>query len=612
MSPSLPDQNHKSSVSMAESDKSKANVSFLSDVEAADHRDSSPSVPFLYGLWFCIALALPSLLWVLRDKGIWWWDQSSYGSATVNLWTSLSNLASGGVFNFLPGVSDYFNTFLDSVGLSKAPGIALVGQFFVPLGQAFGNVDVALLFSIVLESFLVLLLVFEIGRKLSPGAGMSNRALPFLGCLGIASLPLFFNLSRSYLVEMLQALSVVYFYWLLVTFEQRKIDENAGHLMIAAAIGLFAKVSTPLYCVVPGFLILLKLLQSGLSQILPEGRKAFLLWCLGVLSVLSVATWYGYNWQHVAALAHGTSIGQIAELYGQKGTLVEKLFIWLDILHIHMVMPLLKPVFFYLSPLFIGAPIAFCLYKISKSEKSRRFSPPLSIGLVASVQAVIVMAVLMTSIAEDPRYAFGVLPSLVVAFMAFASYIKSYIYFVPFLLLFGAQFVVLNLESFGYLSDWPMRSNVVEVIQDETLEEEEIERLSSLAKPYFDKGYMIILGVSYHWLNVNTGTYTAKKLNLGDVTNGTNESAGQDRWSGRGVQFRSWTLSNELDEILDVIRKGVIPKYIFISLEPSKLSGQSDAPFANKFNKEVLSLVTGKGTKLKFDSKLGIVVYKVE
>ena len=123
---------------------------------------------------------------------------------------------------------------------------------------------------------------------------------------------------------------------------------------------------------------------------------------------------------------------------------------------------------------------------------------------------------------------------------------------------------------------------------------------------------MIILGVSYHWLNVNTGTYTAKKLNLGDVTRGTNESAGQERWIGRGVQFRSWTLSNELEEILDVIRQGVIPKYIFISLEPSKLSGQSDAPFANKFNKEVLSVVSGKGTKLKFDSKLGIVVYRVD
>ena len=570
---------------------SLANAPEKNDIVSGDtvKTEESSANSFAGGLIFCLLLALPSFLWITLDNGIWWWDQSSYGSATVRLWSSLVGAS---------GTSDYFNVFLDSVGFSKAPGIALVGQFFVPLGQAIGSIDLALLASIVLESFLVLLMVFEIGRRLKP----QNRFLPFVGCLALASTPLFYNLSRNYLVEMLQLFSVTYFYWLLVSFDRRERSENAGHLMIATSMALFAKVSTPLYCVVPGAVVLFRLLKGGFNAIFPESNKSFALWGLGVFSLAFTGIWYGYNYQHVAHLAHGTSIGQIAELYGQKAPVLEKLRIWLDILHVHLVMPLFKP----FSPwLFLGAPLVYCLFKAFEKDRlflKRVFIENSCLGLVAIAQALIVVTVLVTSIAEDPRYAFGLFPSLVVVLLSFSSQIRSSIFAGACLLLFGAQFMFLNLESFGYFADSEKKSNVVEVIQDEKLEKKELRRLSELLSPYQESGYTIILGVSYHWLNVNTANYTSEK----------NVLARGGKADLKPVKFRSWTLANNSKEVLGVLRGGVIPKYVFVTLESERLSEETDAPFANKINKQALNLVKKRGQKLRHDSDLGIVAYKVE
>ena len=34
-------------------------------------------------------LLLPSVVWILSDRHLWWWDQSAYGSVTLDLWNTL-------------------------------------------------------------------------------------------------------------------------------------------------------------------------------------------------------------------------------------------------------------------------------------------------------------------------------------------------------------------------------------------------------------------------------------------------------------------------------------------------------------------------------------------
>ena len=91
----------------------------------------------------------------------------------------------------------------------KPPGIVWIGQFFVPLKAIFGSVEAALLFSIVLTQFVLLILIFRIGEELSP----HSRSVAAAGVVLAAGAQLFVGLTHQFFVEPLQAVAVA---WILL------------------------------------------------------------------------------------------------------------------------------------------------------------------------------------------------------------------------------------------------------------------------------------------------------------------------------------------------------------------------------------------------------------
>src|SRR5437588_5580836 len=105
-----------------------------------------------------VLLLLPGVYWVLKDKTVWPYDQAWYGEVSVDLWYLLTHH---------PG--EWASHMLSAFG-TKAPGVAWLGQFFVPLGQAAGSIEFGLMLSILAAHFGTLLLMYRIGLALSSGS----------------------------------------------------------------------------------------------------------------------------------------------------------------------------------------------------------------------------------------------------------------------------------------------------------------------------------------------------------------------------------------------------------------------------------------------------------
>ena len=113
------------------------------------------------------ALLTPSFIWTSRDHSVWPWDQAWYGEVSVDLWFWLGH-----------SLVRWWGEMIKGLYL-KPPGIVWLGQFFVPFRGMFGSVEAALLFSILLTQFVVLVLLFKIGRRMAP----QSRLIPVVGVL---------------------------------------------------------------------------------------------------------------------------------------------------------------------------------------------------------------------------------------------------------------------------------------------------------------------------------------------------------------------------------------------------------------------------------------------
>jgi 4-amino-4-deoxy-L-arabinose transferase-like glycosyltransferase len=110
---------------------------------------------------------------------------------------------------------------------TKAPGVAWIGQFFVPIGQLFNSIEFGLLLFIIITQIATLILTYRIGRELCFG----HRLIPLAGCVFIASTPLFVDLSHQYFTEPFQLFAVTYFFWISVKAPELGVWEILSHLL---------------------------------------------------------------------------------------------------------------------------------------------------------------------------------------------------------------------------------------------------------------------------------------------------------------------------------------------------------------------------------------------
>jgi hypothetical protein len=266
-------------------------------------------LPFI----FALLLLLPSLLWVFRDRSVWPWDQAWYGEVTLDLYYLLRTDPSGWLYLMVHAFG------------AKAPGIAWLGQFFAPLGRLIGHREPALLLSVLLCQAATLLVTFRIGRILAP----ETPEIAIAGTAFLAAAPLFVAMSHQYVVEPMQAFAISLVF--LAAAEAPRIPRLAviALLITAAAIGMAAKVSTPLYALLPGLLALSRIVRAESGMMPSRKWYAHIALALSVGLLALTAAWYLQNFTPMLRHVVQTSSGDVALDYGHPDIFLHKLDYWI-------------------------------------------------------------------------------------------------------------------------------------------------------------------------------------------------------------------------------------------------------------------------------------------
>lgn len=270
---------------------------------------------WILGFVIATALVSPAAVWIALDRSPFGGDQSEYATRTLILFRAL-----------ITSPSQWAALMVTGEGF-RPPGIAWVGQFFVPLGYLIGSIDRGLLCSILAVQFISLILLFRLIWEISDGSALCAT----LGCLVVAAAPLFVGLSQNYMVEPLQTLSVIWLFLIMALSARWGRALIVGQLAGAVTLAMLAKASSPLYCFAPAFVALRFAFGPGQSDKRWGWRDTDTVLTLAAAVPLSVACtiWYGHNYRSVIAHVAGSSFGPMAAVWGKNDTFVNSLVYWL-------------------------------------------------------------------------------------------------------------------------------------------------------------------------------------------------------------------------------------------------------------------------------------------
>lgn len=268
---------------------------------------------------FLFVIVSPSLIWIFLDQSVFPWDQSWYGQLSVELFHSL-------IHSPLQWVKELISAFG-----SKAPGIAWLGEFFVPIGQLIGSIDIGLLLSIISTQFCTLLLIYRIVFKLT------NNFISIICCLFAAASPLSVGLTHQYFVEPLQTLSITWIVLIMVFAPQWESKRILLHLISAVSLAMIVKITSPLYFFGA---ILFSLYYCWNNRSINEKRlqsssinlfsKINFLYLTAFLLTSGFLFWYGKNLQTILSFTVQASSGDASILYGEKADFIHKIQYWLS------------------------------------------------------------------------------------------------------------------------------------------------------------------------------------------------------------------------------------------------------------------------------------------
>jgi hypothetical protein len=360
---------------------------------------SARAVRLAWPLVVTAALLLPSVAWISLDRSVWFWDQSFYGFHSVKLWQTLSREPTK------------WRTAMETALGDRAAGICWVGQFFVPLGERLGSIDIGLRLSIVATQLATLLFLWAIGRRLKPGA---DWQVPLSGCLVAASAPLFVAMSHQFLTEPLQTLAVAWIWYLAIAARSLSRLQAFSQLVAASALGMAAKTSTPLYCLLPAIVVLYNLLPRRLEP-QPWWKTVVDVSCLAGASGLAWLTyrWYYTNWAATLHHVKEASSSDVAELYGHRDLFWNKLIFWLGLSQNNL---FTSQVLGALGVIVVGG-LFWAVWLRQRDRQEPRFTGRDVLALAALLQLAAVLAAFSLSVNEEMRYLLPLLPSVAVLAM---------------------------------------------------------------------------------------------------------------------------------------------------------------------------------------------------
>ncbi|MBX7144471.1 MAG: glycosyltransferase family 39 protein [Oligoflexia bacterium] len=312
-------------------------------------------------------VVVSGLSWMLLDQREWIWDQAWYGEVTLRLH-----------FAAIGGAREWLTELL--LGMrTKAPGLAWIGQFFVPLSSHVGGIEHALL---VVNLLALLLSCWLVYLAVSRDTGNAEAAL--IAGFALVSMPMVVALSHEYMVETLQLLSVSALIW---ATSMSRAEGTHWHLLILIVVfGLSVKISTPAYMVAPAILM-------ATNRRKPRRPVKWAIVVVGIFVGLVLA-WYYLNFKVAFETAMRSASGDVAQYYGKHRPYIEKLSLWALAAFRGFGLPLL----------FVGLRIgAVFLGRVSCKEFQNLFQP-YTLQSCAILELVLVMLIAAGQVNEDFRY----------------------------------------------------------------------------------------------------------------------------------------------------------------------------------------------------------------
>ena len=446
--------------------------------------------------WLLAALLLaPAICWVAQDRSVWSWDPSFYAEGTVDLW-----------FKLVHHPTQWPAAMLSALA-PKAPGIAWLGQFFVPVGELLGSVEAGLLASVLLAHLATLVLTFHLGRRIAPGSPIPA----VVGTLFLAAAPLYGAMSHHFLTEALQAFAITYIYWVASASSSLSPLRGLLHLVLATSIGFLAKVSTPALVVFPFCLAAFNLARgvAGLEWRRAAGKRELFLGIVAVAVAGMGLLWYRHNWKDAWAFARLAVSGEVALDYGTKDTVFNKLIYWLGAMRKSFLAP---ETLWLLLP---GAVVALVL------ALRRRHQPQVEDArgargtvVAAALQIAIVLVILSFSINQERRYLLGLAPSLAVVLIWLAAIPRLAPIRAGLLLMLVAQWALVHARFLALIPPSPERTywEGSPVVRTPLIRE--LSRLDDDTCNGKTAGRSIMTGVDLDWLNMNTLSFYSAKARL--------------------------------------------------------------------------------------------------
>lgn len=362
---------------------------------------SSPCRPNTAYLLLLLGVGGAHLWWLLADQSVWPWDQAWYAEESLTL--------------FVNRVYGTYSAWLLSMQASfgvKAPAIAWIGQFFVPLRHLTGSIESALLLLNVCSGLLAAALVHSTCRALWP----SSRPAAMAATLFFLAAPQCVGLIHQYCVEPLQLLVVALVLYMAV-MPPSLLSTVA--MPGVAALGLLAKVTVPGYVFAPGLVWLIRLFRVTWT---PFRRTAMgwaalaVLGCASCISIAGCIAWYVHNGEQIQAFVKLATASDAAAVYGSYNPFWVKLKFWL--LHSSLA--------FSISPLVATALVLCFAIAVGLELRRRRgVSPteaqlvsrtasPWTMVLVSILQVVTILCIFSAQVNEETRYLLPILPYLAV------------------------------------------------------------------------------------------------------------------------------------------------------------------------------------------------------
>jgi hypothetical protein len=440
---------------------------------------------------FCVAALIPSFLWAVRDRHVWPWDQAWYGEVSVDLW-----------YFFTHAPAQWLQLMTVAFGM-KPPGSAWLGQFFVPFRGAFGSVETALLFSILLTQLAVLVLVYRISVELAP----HTRGIGFLGVGIAAGAEQFVGLSHQYLVEPLQCLAVAWTVLIALRSHEWPRARTLIHLVGSTLLGMLAKASTPVYALIPIAFILLNLAQDRKpwdfkGEWRLRASRSLVYGCVAVGALGSL--WYARNYAAVLQHVRDASSGEIALNYGFRAPVAQKYIIWLRFLKQAFFDPYLV---WMLAFLLLAAGGAILIARVRFSQWRRWFF----IGTFSVAQIAVVLFGFALNDALETRYLYALLPYVTIILVVLCAAARYRALQTVAAVACFAQWAAVNQASFELLPVLANQSPWLNPIGTDATAHRELS--DAVRRTSIFPGYNII-AVEEPWLNANSAAFFAAKNRL--------------------------------------------------------------------------------------------------